>query len=122
MRITLIGPPNAGKGNAATGFPPSSPSRTFPPGRPFAKASAPALDAADYQVPQGGYRRRDDRGGHIQGGHDGGVRQFARMQRTGMTRFARTGHRHFQDCRPRPEKIRPWSVGRRLVYIGFLWK
>jgi hypothetical protein len=121
MRITLIGPPDAGKGTRSTGFPPSSASRKFPPGRPFAKASVRAFDAADYQVPQG-CRRRDDRGGHTQGGHDGGVRQFARVQRTGMTRFARTGHHHFRIAGRGPRRFGRGRLAAGVVHICFLWK
>jgi hypothetical protein len=120
MRITLIGPPDAGKGTRSTGLPPSSLSRTFPAGRPFAKASAPAFDVADYQVPQGGCRRCDDGGGHTQGGHDGGMRQFARMQRTGMTRFARTSHRDFRIAGRGRRRFDRGRLAGGLIYIGFL--
>ena len=122
MRITLIGPPDAGKGTRPTGLPPSSPSRTFPAGRPFAKASAPAFDVADYQVPQGGCRRCDDGGGHTQGGHDGGMGQFARMQRTGMTRFARTGHRHVRIAARGPRRSDRGRLAAGVDHICFLWK
>jgi hypothetical protein len=62
--------------SAAPAAHPDPRSAAAPPrgGRP------PAFGAADYQVPQGGHRRRDDRGVRTQGGHDGGVRQLTRMQ------------------------------------------
>jgi hypothetical protein len=50
------------------------------------------------------------------------VRQFARMQRTGMTRFARTGHRHFSIAGRGPRRFDRGRLAGGLAYIGFLWK